>query len=169
MSEWVYKATPTKVGYEDTKDLALNRNFLARSAFTDKGARPARVSKVKPGDIIHFYYRLATKEVETLGSFRVLDGGTRFPDQFSDYVAGTALVRVKASNLEFIRELEKDHKLDPDKGYVIDPVLEVFTGWAIEKLEELKAPAFDQEKLFPSARTTLWYYPHPGSSPKPKA
>ena len=161
MSEWVYKATKTKVGYEETRDFALNRNFLARSAFTNNGARPARVSKVKPNDIIHFYYRIAPKEVETIGSFCVIDGGTRFPDQFSDYVAGTALVRVKPSNLEFIRELEKDHKLDPDKGYVIDPVLKVFTGWAIEKLDDVKAPDFDQEKLFPAAKITLWYYPHP--------
>jgi hypothetical protein len=161
MSEWVYKATKTKVGYEDTKSFALNRNFLARSTFTEKGARPARVSKVKSGDIIHFYYRLAPKEVETIGSFRVIDGGTRFPDRFSDYVAGTALVRVKTSNLEFIRELEKDHKLDPDKGYVIDPVLKVFTGWAIEKVDDVTTPEFDQASLFPSARTTLWYYPSP--------
>ena len=57
MSEWVYKATKAKVGYEETRRFALSRNFLARSAFNNKGARPARVSRVKPGDIIHFYYR----------------------------------------------------------------------------------------------------------------
>lgn len=168
MSEWVYKATMARVDYDDTLDFALNRNFLARSAFLTSGKRPARVGRVMPDDIIHFYYRLPDGQVTTLGSFRVLDGATRFPDRFSSYVAKTALVGVKASNADFIRELEEQHKLDPDRGYVVDPVLKVFTGWAIERIEGAKTPKFDQEKLFPGDQITLWYYPHPGS-PKPKA
>ena len=110
--------------------------------------------------------RLQNGEVETLGSFRVLEGGRRFPDRFSDYVAGTALVRVNETCVDLIRELEKDHKLDSTRGYVPDPVLKVFTGWAIEKLEHVKAPDFDQQKLFRGPNITLWHYPHPGSSPK---
>ncbi|WP_437303792.1 hypothetical protein [Sorangium sp. So ce388] len=165
MSEWVYKATTTKISHEDTENLAMKFNFLARSAFTRTGARPARVGKVMPDDIIHFYYRLRDGHVETVGSFRVIDGGTRFPHQFSGYVAKTALVGVKETSADLIRELEKDHKLDPSKGYARDPVLKIFTGWAIERLDGVHAPEFDQGKLFPGAQITLWQYP----SPKPTA
>lgn len=165
MSQWVYKATTKKISYEDTENLATKYNFLARSAFTSSGARPSRVSKVMPDDIIHFYYRLRGGPVETIGSFRVINGGVKFPDRFSDYVAMTALVGVNETSTDLIRELEKDHKLDPDKGYARDPVLKVFTGWAIEKIEGMRAPEFDQAKLFRVPRITLWYYPHPKSSP----
>jgi len=165
MSQWVYKATTTKISYEDTRNLATKYNFLARSAFTRTGARPSRVSKVMPDDIIHFYYRLRDKQVETIGSFRVINGGVRFPDRFSDYVAMTALVGVKDTSTDMIRALEKDHKLDPDKGYARDSVLKVFTGWAIEKIEGMGAPEFDQAKLFRAPQITLWHYPHPKSSP----
>ncbi|XXY54849.1 hypothetical protein WME91_27335 [Sorangium sp. So ce269] len=166
MSEWVYKATTTKIGYEDTRHLALKFNFLARSAFTRTGARPANVRKVMPDDIIHFYYRLEDGHVETLGSFRVIDGGARFPNQFSDYIPGTALVRVKETSADLIRELEHDNKRDPEKGYVRDPREKVFTGWAIERVEGAQAPDFDQEKLFPSARSTLAPYPRPKPTAK---
>ena len=169
MSQWVYKATKKKIGYEDTLRFALSYNFLARSAFHIGGQRPALVSSVMPDDIIHFYYRRSKDDVATLGSFRVLDGGTRFPDRFSDYVAKTALVGVKETDIGFVRELEKDHKLNPNKGYVRDPVEKVFTGWAIEKVEGVKAPAFHQQKLFRAPNITLWHYPHTGSSPRPKA
>lgn len=169
MSEWVYKATRTKIGFEDTENFALKYNFLARSAYHADGQRPALVSSVMPNDIIHFYYRLHRKHVPSIGSFRVLDGAKRFPDRFSDYVAKTALVGVKESNVDFIRELERDNKLNPSKGYVRDPVLKVFTGWAIEKLDDVKAPEFNQQKLFRGPNITLWHYPHPGSSPESSA
>lgn len=77
MGQWVYKATPARVGYSETENLAVNYNFLCRSAYTRKGARPARVREVMPGDIIHFYYRLGTGQARTIGSFAVVDGAQR--------------------------------------------------------------------------------------------
>jgi len=88
----------------------------------------------------------------------VVDGASAYPDRFSGYVAGTALVGVREDNKKLIQLLEKDNKLDPSKGYVRDPVLKVFTGWALEKTEDVKAPLFDQDGLFPGPTINLWHY-----------
>lgn len=159
MAQWVYKATRARIDYQGTENLAVNYNFLCRSAYTGKGVRPARVSKVMPGDIIHFYYRLDHKRVETIGSFTVIDGGKGHPDRFSSYVAGTALVGVKEDDKKLIQLLEKDHRAEPNRGYVRDPVLKMFTGWALEEAKGVKAPLFDQDGLFPESRINLWHYP----------
>lgn len=164
MAEWVYKATRAKIGYEDTKRLALKHNFLCRSAFTRNEPslpRPALVSAVMPDDIIHFYYRLAARSVNPIGSFRVVNGGDRFPDQFSGYVAGTALVGVQETCAVLVHLLEKDHQANPNTGYERDPVLKVFAGWAVEKCDDIKTPAFNQERLFPGSQWSLWRFPDP--------
>ncbi len=158
MGQWVYKATPARIGYPDTKNLAVNYNFLCRSAFTRKGARPARVREVMPGDTIHFYYRLGTGQVKTIGSFSVVDGAQVHSDRFTGYVAGTALVGVREDSKKLINLLEKDHRADPNRGYVRDPVLKVFTGWALEEIKNVKAPPFDQDGLFPGSTINLWHY-----------
>jgi hypothetical protein len=158
MGQWVYKATPARIDYQGTENLAVNYNFLCRSAYTRKGARPARVREVMPGDIIHFYYRLGPGQVKTIGSFVVIDGAKAYPDRFSGYVAGTALVGVKEDNKRLIHLLEKDNRADPNKGYVRDPVLKMFTGWALEESKDVKAPLFDQDGLFPGPTINLWHY-----------
>lgn len=163
MAEWVYKATRTKIGCEDTERLAVDYNFLCRSAFLRNEPslpRPALVSAVMPDDIIHFYFRLAA-DVKSLGSFRVVNGGDRFPDRFSGYVAKTALIGVKETCAVLVQLLEKDHRANPKKGYERDPVLKVFTGWAIEKCDDIKTPDFDQQRLFPDPRWSLWRFPDP--------
>ncbi|WP_438042982.1 hypothetical protein [Sorangium sp. So ce128] len=159
MGQWVYKATSARVDYQGTENLAHSYKFLCRSAFTRKGARPARVREVMSDDTIHFYYRLDDGKVKIIGSFRVIDGGTVYPDQFSGYAAGAALVGVKETNARLIHLLEKDHRSDPNKGYVRDPVLKIFTGWAIEHLEKTQTPSFDQDTLFPGPYINLWHYP----------
>lgn len=159
MGQWVYKATSARIDYLGTENLAATYNFLCRSAFTRKGARPARVREVMPGDTIHFYYRLNDGTVQTIGSFCVVDGGKNYPDRFSGYVAGTALVGVRETSGKLIHLLEKDHQTDPNRGYVRDPVLKVFTGWAIEELKNVKAPIFEQDVLFPGSYINLWHYP----------
>jgi len=163
MAEWVYKATRTKIEYEDTKRLAIEHNFLCRSAFLRNEPslpRPALVSAIMPDDIIHFYYRLADG-VKSLGSFRVVNGGDSFPDEFSGYVAGTALVGVRETCAVLLHLLEKGHKANPDRGYERDPVLKVFTGWAIEKRDDIKTPDYDHPRLFPGPRWNLWRFPDP--------
>ena len=65
---------------------------------------------------------------------------------------------MKEDNKKLIHLLEKDHTTDPNRGYVRDPVLKIFTGWALEELKDVKAPTFDQDGLFPRPTINLWHY-----------
>lgn len=159
MSEWVYKATRTKIGPAGTARLAQEFHFLCRSAFRDTGARPARVAEVRFGDLIHFYYRMDRREVETIGTFEVVRGHEMYPDLFSHPIPKTALVAVREDNSTLIELVEREHRSNPERGYKRDPRLKVFTGWALRQRDEVSAPDFDQDALFPGPNQTLWHYP----------
>ena len=163
MKQWIYKATRTKVGYEETRDLAVPKHFLCRSAVETNGAHADRVQEIELGDIIHFFYSRAG-DVPSFGSFRVIDGAA-YPVQFGDRIEGTALFKVRESedNADLIRRLTEEHEKDPKRGYKRDPEHGCFTGWVIERLPgtEMKPPAFDQKKLFPGPMINLWPYPDP--------
>lgn len=164
MREWVYKATTTKVGYHETRHLAVARHFLCRSAMESNGSHADRVQQVELGDIIHFFYARGNGKVPSYGSFKVIDGASH-PAQFGDRIDGTALFRVRedADNTDMIQLLTEEHAKDPEKGYMRDPEHECFTGWVIKRLTsaEMKPPAFDQKKLLPGPMISLWPYPDP--------
>ena len=159
MGEWVYKATRTKIGPVDTTRLAREFHFLCRSAFRDTGARPARVAEVRLGDVIHFYYRIDKKTVETIGTFEVVNGQEMYPQSFARLVPKTALAVVREDCADLIELLEREHQSNPQGGYKRDPKLGVFTGWALRERKDLDAPEFVQSRMFPGAQHNLWHYP----------
>lgn len=169
MSEWVYKATETKVGFFETLHLATQKHFLCRSVVEEDGKRADRVDELALGDIIHFYFKRKTKPASCYGSFEVVDGSV-YPVHFGERIPGTALFKVLETpeNADLIRRLTDEHDRDSNKGYQRDPELDVFTGWVIRRLDGSTPPAFDQKKLFPGPMVNLWPYPD-ASLPRVKA
>jgi hypothetical protein len=166
MREWVYKATEKKIGYHETRDLAILKHFLCRSAVGEDGKKADRVSQVSIGDVIHFYYKQKTRPASSYGTFEVIDGSA-YPIHFGQRVPGTALFKVleTTQNADMIRRLEAEHLRDPSRGYLRDPQFECFTGWVIKRISH--APKFDQQKMLPGPMINLWPYPD-ASLPKPK-
>ena len=164
MNQWVYKATKTKIGYHETRHLAVSKHFLCRSAMERDGSHADRVREVALGDILHFYYSHGDGRVPSFGSFRVIDGAS-YPTQFGDRIEGTALFRVREDegNVVLLERLTEEHAKDPKKGYQRDPEHDCFTGRVIERLPStvMSPPRFDQSKLFPGAQTSLWPYVQP--------
>jgi hypothetical protein len=162
MKQWVYKATMSKVEYHETRDIAVTRHFLCRSAVEASGAHPDRVREIELGDIIHFFYALKNGKVPSYGSFMVIDGAA-YPAQFGERIEGTALFKVRedADNADMVRLLTEEHEKDPKRGYSRDPEHSCFTGWVIKRLPstEMKPPEFNQKKLFPVSMINLWPYP----------
>lgn len=161
MNQWVYKATKTKIGYHETRHLAVSQHFLCRSAMESNGSHADRVQQVELGDILHFYYSQGGGKVSSFGSFTVIDGAS-YPTQFGDRIEGTALFKVREDegNATLIERLTEEHAKDPKRGYQHDPEHDCFTGWVIERLlsSVMSPPPFDQQKLFPGAQTSLWSY-----------
>jgi hypothetical protein len=164
MKEWIYKATKSKVGHDETHRLAVGHKFLCRSASNGSGSA-ARVSEVCIGDVIHFYYADgAGKDPAPLGSFVVTDGA-KYPDRFGARVEGTALFTVRATpeNEKMVALLSAEPDHEKATGYAHDPKQDCFTGWVIERLPqaEKSPPKFNQAKLLPGPMQTLWHYPDP--------
>lgn len=156
MTQWVYKATQTKRNQDDTLDIARIYKFLCRSVYENPNKkRPALVHDVKIGDVIHFYYT-GKRRVAELGSYRVVDG-SEHPGRFSAPVEGTALVGVLEGqqNEKLIEFLLR--KNVGEEGYLRDPVLQVFTGWALKRLG--KPPRFNQRRFFSNPHASLVRYP----------
>lgn len=158
MTTWIYKATQTKIGDQDTRRLATEFAFLARSLYIEKsGARAARVRKVHLDDVIYFYYRLRDKQrtVDSVGAFRVVDG-RKAPGRFAGFAEDTALLKVSEApgDAAFLALLQKIPTVG--EGYAHDPKLGAFTGWALKDLKRTP-PDFEQGWL-PSPRTTLYPY-----------
>src|SRR6185369_2600179 len=96
------KATPTKVSYEETRDLAIGDGFICRSAFEDTGSRADNTEYVRRGDVIHVYFT-GDGQPKTVGTFEVVGPRRhRFPERFGNGVRGTALHEVTA---DFARTL----------------------------------------------------------------
>jgi len=165
MKEWIYKATKSKVGHDETHRLAVGQKFLCRSAVTSNGSPAARVSEVRIGHVIHFYYADgAGKDPAPLGSFVVTDGA-KYPERFGARVEGTDLftVRDTPENERMIALLSTEPAQEKSAGYKHDRKHECFTGWVIERLPqaEKSPPKFNQAKLLPGPNHTLWHYPDP--------
>ncbi len=126
--EWVYKAAETKLDYAGTTMLANLDGFLCRSTYNTKQQKSAgNVHSVSIGDTIHFYFSRKDK-IAPVGSFEVIEPNAahRHADAFGDRVGETALFEVK--DPAFIK------RHDPQDAYQIDPVLGVYTGWALRKI-----------------------------------
>jgi hypothetical protein len=138
MTEWFYKATPTKVSFEETRDLAVNDGFICRSAFEDNGSRADNTQNVAFRDVIHVYFK-GDGEPAVIGSFEVV-GPNRHPfrERFVRGVTGTALHEVSD---EFATRLRGLGDASAER-YQPDPVLKKLTGWAIVRRSDMVTPSF---------------------------
>ena len=129
MAEWFYKATPKKVSFDQTRDLAIDDGFICRSAYTKSRRRVGNTQAVKLNDTLHVYY-IENRKSKYIGSFNVVhpkqhkSGG-----QFAKEVPNTALFEVSD---EFNQRLKQLGGTDAD-GYMNDPVLDTRVGWPLGK------------------------------------
>jgi hypothetical protein len=129
MAEWFYKATPKKVSFDETRDLAINDGFICRSAYTKSRHRVGNTQAVKLNDTLHVYY-IRNRKSKYIGSFNVVhpkqhkSGG-----QFAKEVPNTALFEVSD---EFNQKLKQLGETGAER-YMSDPVLETRVGWPLEK------------------------------------
>ncbi len=136
MTEWFYKATPTKVSFEETRDLAVKDGFICRSAFEENGSRADNTQHVTFRDIIHVYFT-GDGEPAVIGSFEIV-GPNRHPhrERFGKGATGTALHEVSDDFATKLRGLG-------DAGaerYQPDPVLKKLTGWAVVRRDDIVTP-----------------------------
>ena len=152
MTEWAYKANEKRRSIEDTRRLADEYGFVARSAHRQDERAVPFVREVKAGDIVHFYYRSRRERaIVALGSYRVLPAeAPRFPAALGD----AALVQVAeiAANGALLDVLRAAPTHDGGTGYKKDPGLGVFTGFRIERIADLSPPTFD-----------VWHFPQKGT------
>lgn len=137
MTEWFYKATATKVSYEETRDLAMNSGFICRSAYEDNGARADNTQHVKWKDIIHLYFT-GRGDSKVIGSFEVV-GPARHPkpESVGRAIRGTALHECRD---DFANKLVALGTTG-GQGYAQDPVLKKLTGWLVLRRDDLSTPA----------------------------
>lgn len=139
MTEWFYKATPTKVSFEETRDLVVNEGFICRSAFEENGSRADNTQHVKFRDIIHVYFS-GKGERKIIGSFEVVEPTRHaFRERFVKGVTETALQEVTD---EFAADLRRLGDASAER-YQPDPVLKKVTGWAVVRRDDLVTPPFD--------------------------
>lgn len=138
MTEWFYKATPTKVSFEETRDLAVKDGFICRSAFEENGSRADNTQNVAFRDIMHLYFA-GDGAPKIIGSFEVV-GPNRHPfgERFGRGVAGTVLHEVTD---EFASKLRGLGDASGER-YQPDPVLKKLTGWAVLPREDVATPPF---------------------------
>jgi hypothetical protein len=136
VTEWFYKATPTKVSFEETRDLAVSDGFICRSAFEENGSRADNTQHVDLGDIVHMYFT-GDGVPKVIGAFEVV-GPKRHPNprQFARGVQGTVLFAVTD---EFAKKLTAMGDAHADR-YKPDPVLKKVTGWAVLPRTDVKTP-----------------------------
>ena len=138
MTEWFYKATPTKVSFEETRDLALDDGFICRSAFEDNGSRADNTQHVTFRDVIHFYFS-GDGVAKIIGSFEVV-GPNRHPQpqHFGKGVKETVLHEVSDDFAAKLRALGDATA----ERYQPDPVLKKLTGWPVIRRTDVTTPAF---------------------------
>ena len=132
MTEWLYKATPTKVSYEETRDLAVNEGFICRSAYEENRSLADNAHQVDFHDIIHLYFS-EEGNYRPIGSFRVIGRKNHpHPERFTKLVHDTnSLFEIQddyATTLLQLGEAGAD-------GYQPDPVRKKLVGWALVKLD----------------------------------
>lgn len=137
MTDWFYKATPTKVSFEDTRSLAVNEGFLCRSAFETNGSRADNTQYVNFGDLLHIYFA-GDGDPNVIGSFQVVGPNKHAdPSRFGRSVKGTRLFEV--ANPAFESTLRA---MGGDEGYDLDPVLKKMTGWILLNRPDVSTPSF---------------------------
>jgi hypothetical protein len=136
MTEWFYKATPTKVSFEETRDLAVNDGFICRSAYEDNTSRADNTQHVQFGDLVHMYFT-GDGDPKVIGAFEVV-GPKRHPNagHFARAVQGTVLFAVTD---EFEKKLTAMGDAHADR-YKPDPVLKKVTGWAVLPRPDITTP-----------------------------
>ena len=132
MTEWFYKATPTKVSYEKTRELAVNEGFICRSAYEENGSLADNAHQVDLQDIIHLFFS-EEGNYRPIGSFRVIEPKNHpHPERFTKPARRTkSLFEIQddyATTLLQLGEADSD-------GYQPDPVLDKLVGWALVKLD----------------------------------
>jgi hypothetical protein len=140
MTEWLYRATPTKVGFEATRGLALEDGLICRSGFEDDGSHADNTKHVAHRDLIHFYF-CGEGSPQIIGTFEVV-GPNRHPRPklFGKSVVKTALLEIGDEVLT--AKLGSIHPGNGE-GYEPDPVLRKFTGWAVVARPDVETPPFN--------------------------
>ncbi len=137
MTTWFYKATPTKVSFEDTRDLAVNEGFLCRSAYEENGSRADNTQHVHFADLLHLYFT-GDGAARVIGTFQVV-GPNKHPNptRFGKTVPGTTLFEITNGDFE-----KKLRALKGNDGYLPDPVLKKMTGWILKQRLDIATPPF---------------------------
>ncbi|MDC3961545.1 hypothetical protein KEG38_47445 [Polyangium jinanense] len=137
MTDWFYKATPTKVSFEDTRDLAVNEGFLCRSAFEGNKSRADNTRHVDFGDLLHLYFT-GDGDPKVIGSFQVVGPNKHAdPGRFGKCVRGTRLFEVADPVFE-----SRLHAMRGNEGYEPDPVLKKMTGWILLARPDITTPPY---------------------------
>ena len=149
MKEWFYRAAPTKVSYEETRDLAISDGFICRSAYEENESRADNTQHVDFGDILHVYFT-GDGDRKEIGSFEIV-GPKRHShgSRFKKKVPGTVLFEVDD---EFARKLMGLGEPGAER-YRPDPVLKKLTGWAIVQRADISTPPFTEAPF--TGRATL--------------
>ncbi len=133
MTEWFYKAVPSKANYEDTRLLAKKDGFLCRSAHTKNGALVEELRGPAIGDVLHFYFVEQRRTPRPLGSFDIVGAeGHPHAAWLGAQVEGTALFRV--TNPGFASQLRAFSEYDEDS------VFKEFTGWLLKMQKSAPPP-----------------------------
>ena len=137
MAEWFYKATPTKVSFEDTHDLAVNEGFLCRSAFEENGSRADNTQHVDFGHLLHVYFT-GDGDPKIIGTYQVINPNKHaVPSRFGKGVTGTKLFEIADPSFE-----QKLRTMKGEEGYEPDPVLKKMTGWILKHRPDISTPAY---------------------------
>ena len=137
MTQWFYKATPTKVSFEDTAELAVQDGFLCRSAFEENGSRADNTQHVDFGDLLHVYFT-GDGDPRVIGTFQVVGPNKHAsPARFGKGVGGTKLFEI--ADPAFKKKLRA---LMGDEGYLPDPVLKKMTGWILKHRPDVTTPPY---------------------------
>jgi hypothetical protein len=133
VTEWFYKVTPTKAGYDDTRLLAKKSGFLCRSAHTKNEGWVDEIRGPKIGDTIHFYFAEQRRAPRAIGSFEIVTReGHPHAARFGAQVEETALFRVTDPGFA--------SQLRAFGDYKEDAVLKEFTGWLLKPSETVPPP-----------------------------
>lgn len=140
MTEWFYRATPTKVSFEETRDLMVSDGFVCRSAYEENGSRADNTRRVRFGDILHAYFT-GEGDPKIIGSFEIV-GPNRHPkgSRFKKGVSGTALFEVDDDFGRTLLALGEEG----GQRYLPDPILKRLTGWAVLPRTDVTTPPFSE-------------------------
>lgn len=126
MKHWAYRATPTKVSFEDVAALAA-LGFVCRSAYTE-AEKPLLVTYLKHieiGDVLHMHYSYG-REIEAIGPYVICErAGHLLRDHVEDGIVE------KTGGLYAVRDTSFLDPHNRDGEYVPDPVLKRITGWLV--------------------------------------